>query len=212
MRLDVGEPVSSHSGGYTRARCGSPSFPRYPHMPLPCSRLPVRPPPTWPAPHCGGVLLCAWRCCPPLRKQEGPDEMKYFGIQSHGFGTCSIRFVRSLRSRYAMFASEWLPAFLGWECFTHWVSITCFIFLSLDSSCSGCWRDSLPSVSWFGLEFGCGSAAPGDSREKSRPVPPLTPRASGSGAAPATAASPSQRRNRDTTPSRTKSRRPPAAA
>ena len=155
LRLDVGAPVSSFSGSFQGNGAVSPSFPGYPHMPLPCSRLPVRPPPTWPAPHCGGVLLCAWRCCPPLRKQEGPDEIKYFGIQSHGFGTRSIRFVRSLRSRYAMFASEWLPAFLGWECFTHWVSITCFIFLSLDSSCSGCWRDSLPSVRWFGLEFGC---------------------------------------------------------
>lgn len=71
--------------------------------------------------------------------------MEVFGIQSHGFSTCSIRFMRALRSRYAMFASEWLPAFLGWELFTHWVSITCFIFFSLDSSCSVSWRDSRSS-------------------------------------------------------------------
>jgi hypothetical protein len=115
QRQDVGKPGSPFSGMVRRNGAVSPSFPGYPHVPLPCSLTPVRPPCTWPAPHSGGVLLCAWRCCPPYPKQEGPDEMEYFGIQSHGFGTCSIRFVRSLRSRYAMFASEWLPTFLGWE-------------------------------------------------------------------------------------------------
>jgi hypothetical protein len=84
-------------------------------MPLPCSQLPVRSPCTWPALQSGGDLLCARRCCPPSQKQEDPDEIIDFEIQSHGFGTCSIRFVRSLRLRYAMFASEWLPTFLGWE-------------------------------------------------------------------------------------------------
>jgi hypothetical protein len=141
MRPDVGEPGSSLSGGFLRERCGSPSFPGYPHMPLPCSQLPVRPRCTWPASLVGGDLLCASRYCPPSQEQEDPDELGYFGIQSHGFGTCSIRFVRALRSRYAMFASERLPTFLGWELFTHWVSITCFLFLSSDSSCSGSWRD-----------------------------------------------------------------------
>lgn len=115
LRLDVGQPVSPLSGHVRGNGAVSPSFPGYPHMPLPCSQIPARPPRTWPAPHFGGDLLRACRYCPPWHKQEGPDDQQNFGIQSHGFGTCSIRFVHSLRSRYAMFASEWLPAFLGWE-------------------------------------------------------------------------------------------------
>ena len=94
----------------------SPSFPGYPAVPLPRSQLPAQSPCTWPAPYSGGVLLCAWRYCPPLPKQEGPDDHTTFGIQSRGFGTRSIRFVRPLRERDAMFASERLPTFLGWEC------------------------------------------------------------------------------------------------
>ena len=42
-RQDVVEPVASQSGSLFRARCGSLSFPGYPHMPLPCSRTPVSP-------------------------------------------------------------------------------------------------------------------------------------------------------------------------
>ncbi len=98
-----------------KKRCGSPSFPGYPTVPLPRSQLPARSPCTWPASHSGGVLLCAWRYCPPLTKQEGPDDHSTFGIHSRGFGTRSIRFVRPLRVRDAMFASERLPTFLGWE-------------------------------------------------------------------------------------------------
>ena len=116
MRLDVVEPVSSFSGCSMWERCDSPSLPRYPHMPLPRSPIPAWPPCTWPAPRFGGDLFCAWRCCPPLQDEEDPDDMPVFGIQLRGFDTCSIRFVRPLRLRYAMFASEWLPTSLGWEC------------------------------------------------------------------------------------------------
>src|ERR1017187_2787002 len=116
MRPDVVEPVSPYSGCSMKNRCGSPSFPGYPTVPLPRSQLPARSPCTWPASHSGGVLLCAWRYCPPLTKQEGPDDHNTFGIQSRGFSTRSIRFVRPLRERDAMFASERLPTFLGWEC------------------------------------------------------------------------------------------------
>jgi hypothetical protein len=37
---------------------------RVPHVPLPRSQTPVRPPCTWPASHSRDVLLCARRCCP----------------------------------------------------------------------------------------------------------------------------------------------------
>ena len=55
VRPDVGEPVSSLSGDVRWPRCGSPSFPGYPHMPLPCSQLPARSCHTWPAPPTSGV-------------------------------------------------------------------------------------------------------------------------------------------------------------
>jgi hypothetical protein len=111
---DVGEPVSSCSGDVRGNGADSPSFPGYPHMPLPRSQIPVRPRCTWPAPRGGGVLLCTTRCCPPLHDQEDPDDHRTFGIHSRSFGTRSIRFVRTLQMRYAMFASERLPTFLGW--------------------------------------------------------------------------------------------------
>ena len=116
MRPDVGEPVSSLSGNCAKDRCGSPSFPGCPHVPLPRSQIPVRPPRTWPAPREGGDLLCAWRCWPPWGQQEVPDDVSAFEIQSRGFDTCSIRFTHPLRVCCAMFASERLPTFLGWEC------------------------------------------------------------------------------------------------
>jgi hypothetical protein len=84
-------------------------------MSLPRSQIPVRPPCTWPAPLEEGDLLCAWRCCHPWGQQEDPDDTD-FGIQSRGFDTRSIRFTHPLRVCCAMFASERLPAFLGWKC------------------------------------------------------------------------------------------------
>jgi hypothetical protein len=80
-RQDVGEPVSPHSGSFIRARCGSLSFPGYPHMPLPCSRTPV-------SPHAPGLRLVkmATYCVhggfrPPCLKQRDHDDDGYFGIQ-----------------------------------------------------------------------------------------------------------------------------------
>ena len=108
--------MSSFSGNWAKDRCGSPSFPGCPHVPLPRSQIPVRPPRTWPAPREGGDLLCAWRCWPPWGQQEVPDDVSAFEIQSRGFDTCSIRFTHPLRVCCAMFASERLPTFLGWEC------------------------------------------------------------------------------------------------
>ena len=85
-------------------------------MSLPRSQIPARPHCTWPALHEGSDLLCAARYCPPWQDQEDPDDKSTFEIQSRGFDTRSIRFVRPLRQRDAMFASEWLPTSLGWEC------------------------------------------------------------------------------------------------
>ena len=52
----------------------------------------------------------------PWGQQEDPDDTD-FGIQSRGFDTRSIRFTHPLRVCCAMFASERLPTFLGWEYF-----------------------------------------------------------------------------------------------
>ena len=84
-------------------------------MSLPRSQIPARPHCTWPALHEGSDLLCAARCCPPWQDQEDPDDKSSFGIQSRGFDIRSIRFVHTLAGTHAMFASERLPAFLGWE-------------------------------------------------------------------------------------------------
>src|SRR5690606_41985069 len=74
FRSDVGQPVSSLSGVYSKDRGGSPSFPGCPHMPLPRSQTPARPPRTWPASHSRDVLLCTRRCCPPVGSSEGPEQ------------------------------------------------------------------------------------------------------------------------------------------
>ena len=118
--------MSSHSGVWSKDRCGSPSFPGCPHMPLPRSQTPARPPRTWPASHSRDDLLCARRCCPPVGSSEGPERYSNFGIQSRGFGTRSIRFTHPLQVCCAMFASERLPAFLGWDWLPTGLSLSCF--------------------------------------------------------------------------------------
>lgn len=81
-RQDVGKPGSSKSGNVIRARCGSLSFPGYPHMPLPCSRTPV-------SPHAPGLRFTRERLTmcmddgfrPPYLKRRDHDVEGYFGIQ-----------------------------------------------------------------------------------------------------------------------------------
>jgi hypothetical protein len=63
---------------------GYPKFQGTPSVPLPCSQTPV------------GLSLQAiaeCRCCPRLSDDEGSNGHNCIEAQSHGFGTCSIRFV-----------------------------------------------------------------------------------------------------------------------
>ena len=84
-------------------------------MPLPCSQIPV-------TPHAPGLRLMrmATYCVhgsldfvPPPSNREATTMMAFSGFNRHGFSTRSIRFMPTLRQRYAMFASERLPTFSG---------------------------------------------------------------------------------------------------
>ncbi len=72
------------SGILVEEEIGSPKFLENPSVPLPCSQTPV------------GLSLQAiaeCRCCPRLSDDEGSNGYHGIEAQSHGFGTCSIRFV-----------------------------------------------------------------------------------------------------------------------